>query len=372
MSSAEYDVIVIGAGPAGAAAAISLAQKEHDVALIDREVYPRKGAAVGWLGARAAPLLAELGVSQKAPLTRRFRDVTFHTADFSKTARPGSDVVFGYLIDCTGFGNTLVAAARKHGVKVVSGNAAADLHLKENAVLVDLANGEQIRSRLLLLASGRGSILLDRVSIGRSASSPVIWSAQVEASFEAAPAGPVPRVGIMLGLDKAGSFGLWGVLEDRLWISVNWLGDRQEAVRSLVDICKSAVEKEVVPADLSSQAAGATLVPSAAGAALDSDTHVGKHTLLIGDAGGFIAAVSNEGVYPAMWSARIAADVAGRALKSVHSQDELMAFDSEWRIQMADYLRAPNTDSQFLIPLVFSNQAMADRMAAAFFWGENI
>ena len=29
-------------------------------------------------------------------------------------------------------------------------------------------------------------------------------------------------------------------------------------------------------------------------------------------------------------------------------------------------------DSQFLIPLIFSNQPMADRMGAAFFSGENI
>jgi flavin-dependent dehydrogenase len=102
------------------------------------------------------------------------------------------------------------------------------------------------------------------------------------------------------------------------------------------------------------------------------DTHVGKHTLVIGDAGGFVSAASNEGIYPAMWSAQIAAEVIEAALQSPHSQDELMAFDSKWRMKMADYLRRPNTDSQFLIPLIFSNQPMADRMGAAFFSGENI
>ena len=49
-----------------------------------------------------------------------------------------------------------------------------------------------------------------------------------------------------------------------------------------------------------------------------------------------------------------------------------MKFDSVWRIQMADYIRSPQTDTQFLLPLVFSNQPMADRFAAAFFCGENI
>ena len=39
---------------------------------------------------------------------------------------------------------------------------------------------------------------------------------------------------------------------------------------------------------------------------------------------------------------------------------------------MADFLRPPNTDLKLLLPLIFTNQPMADRMAAAFFGGENI
>ena len=108
------------------------------------------------------------------------------------------------------------------------------------------------------------------------------------------------------------------------------------------------------------------------GSALDSDSHVRKHTLMIGDAGGFMSAVSNEGIYPAMWSAVIAADVMHLALSSEHSQDALMDFDSRWRVEMADYLRSPHTDIRFLLPLIFANQPMADRMGAAFFSGENI
>jgi len=127
-----------------------------------------------------------------------------------------------------------------------------------------------------------------------------------------------------------------------------------------------------MPQDLSAQAAKAKPIRCPAGWALDMDTHVAKHTLLIGDAGGFIAATSNEGLYPAMWSARIAVDVIDKALRNPYSQDELMAFDTQWRMQIADHLRSPHTDIRFLLPLIFSNQAMADRMAAAFFFGENI
>ena len=133
-----------------------------------------------------------------------------------------------------------------------------------------------------------------------------------------------------------------------------------------------AHEHNVIPVDLSKQAAKAKVFRSPAAAALDMESHVAKHTLLIGDAGGFLSAASNEGIYPAMWSARLAAQVVDQALDSRFSQDELMSFDSTWRMEMADYLRSPHTDVRFLLPLIFSNQPMADRMAAAFFFGDNI
>jgi hypothetical protein len=73
-----------------------------------------------------------------------------------------------------------------------------------------------------------------------------------------------------------------------------------------------------------------------------------------------------------MWSATIAAEVIGEAFDAPSSQDALMTFDSRWRIAMGDYLRPPNTDLPLLLPLIFSNKPMAQRMAAAFFCGENI
>ena len=89
-----------------------------------------------------------------------------------------------------------------------------------------------------------------------------------------------------------------------------------------------------------------------------------------------MCAACHEGIYPAMWSAQIAVEVAAATLdagrKGQPTQDVLMQFDAQWRIQMADYLRSPHSDVQFLLPLIFSNQPMANRMGAAFFSGENI
>ena len=369
MSDETYDVAVVGAGPAGATAAIALAQKEHRVALIDRDTFPRRATSLSWLNLRIKPLLAQLGVRDKPLLSCPFRKVTFHDADFAKSARPHFEEAAGYLVERGDFGNALVKAAVKQGVTLIEGTAVTNLQLKETCTILKLTDGAEVESTLLVLASGREGELLDRAGVAREGGASAMWTTQISASLTA-PA--EPRIEIVLGLDKVGSFGLCCVADERVAVSINWIGEQTEAAPALVRFCRAGLAREVIPLDLSEQARAAVVVRSPASVALDMDTHVGKHTLVIGDAGGFISAASNEGIYPAMWSARIAAEVTDTALKSAHSQDELMAFDSSWRMQMADYLRAPNTDSQFLIPLVFSNQPMADRMGAAFFSGENI
>jgi flavin-dependent dehydrogenase len=372
MSGDMMDVVIVGAGPAGVTAAVFLARKGRQVVLVDRERFPRQTASAAWLNARGKPLLGELGVPADPLLSQAFCEVTFYRADFSQTARPTFKEAPGYLIDRTEFANALVAAATAAGVTFMQGCEVTDVRIKESSVLVELPGGRSLNGRLLLLASGRGSPLLDRVGFRGSAGELPIWTAQVDAELTPAPTPREPRFGIVLGLNRAGSFGLCSVSSRRVSVVVNWLGKGGEAISVLVDLCRRAFENKVVPLDLSTEASKAQPIASPAAAALDMESHVGKHTLAIGDAGGFVSAASNEGIYPAMWSGQIAAEVVDKALRSVHSQDELMTFDSMWRMQMADYLRSPHTDVQFLLPLIFTNQPMADRMGAAFFSGENI
>ncbi len=372
MKNAHHDVCIIGAGPAGATAAILLARQKRRVALLDRGDFPRKSALAGWLNARAAPLLEDLGVKTKSLLNRAFTDVTFHNADFSKSARPNFKKAPGYLIDRAQLDNALVKAASSAGVEILDGVAVTRIRLKESSIHVERGAATPVEGRLLILAAGRGTTLLDHVGLGRGAAGATIWSAQVDLDVRTPTAGSEPHVSVVLGLDRRGSFALMCVTSDCTSAAINWYGDREEAVPAFVNVCRLAAARELIPAALIEPAGRAELFRCPASAALDMDTHVGKHTLLIGDAGGFIAAASNEGVYPAMWSAQIGAEVVHAALKSVHSQDVLKTFDSEWRMKMADYLRSPNTDPQFLVPLIFSNQPMADRMGAAFFSGENI
>ncbi len=371
MSSDLYDAVVIGAGPAGVTAAILLAKKGRRVVCVDRMTFPLKETSTVWLNALVVPLLDELCVNTKSLLTQPFQRVTFHSADFSKTATPTFSGPPGYLVDRAAFHNALVDAVLAAEITLVQGSAVKDIKLPETSAIVTPVGAAQVEGRLLMLAAGHASLLPDQCGLARSRIGSPIWTARVDGPLPEGFRGE-PRVDIVLGLDRASSFGVCCLAASRWSAAINWTGEREETIGALINLCRTGFEHKILPADISKEAVSARLIRSPAAEALDTDSHVGKHTLLIGDAGGFISAASNEGVYPAMWSAKIAADVADAALQSKHSQDELMVFDSTWRIQMADYLRSPNTDMQFLLPLIFSNQSMADRMGGAFFRGENI
>jgi geranylgeranyl reductase family protein len=372
MSNEQYDVAIVGAGPAGATAAILLAKKQRRVVLIDRAEFPRAVTCAGWLNARSTPLLDELPIKPKAIDRSIFHDVTFYRPDFSESTKPNFEDIPGYLIDRAKFDNELVAAAKTNDVDVKTGYTVRDLRLDESSVTLDLGEKGKLQSRLLLLAAGRNTPLLHHAGVAANEEESPIWTAQVDQPLATKHAPKKSSVDVVLGLDNGGSFGLICMTKKRISIGVHWMGERSHTVPGLVLLCRHAAEHKAVPVDISDQARTAKLIRSPASAALNRDTHVGKHTLVIGDAGGFVSAASNEGIYPAMWSAQIAAEVMDKALYSVHSQDELMTFNAQWRIQMADYLRSPHTDIQFLLPLIFNNQPMADRMAAAFFLGENI
>lgn len=98
---------------------------------------------------------------------------------------------------------------------------------------------------------------------------------------------------------------------------------------------------------------------------------VANRALLIGPAGGFYTACA-EDLYPACWSAIFAAEIAKKALKEKHLQDALQAYRHKWGATLGDYLRGPQQNLRFLLPLVYRNKVMTARLAEAILYGKSV
>ena len=98
---------------------------------------------------------------------------------------------------------------------------------------------------------------------------------------------------------------------------------------------------------------------------------VANRTLLVGPAGGFYSACT-EDIYPNCWSALYAADAVKKAIKEVHLQDALQPYRHKWRTTLGDYLRGPQQNLRFLLPLVYRNQNMTTRLTESILLGKSV
>ena len=98
---------------------------------------------------------------------------------------------------------------------------------------------------------------------------------------------------------------------------------------------------------------------------------VANRTLLVGPAGGFYSACT-EDIYPNCWSALYAADAVKKALKETHLQDALQPYRHKWRTTLGDYLRGPQQNLRFLLPLVYRNQVMTTRLTESILLGKSV
>jgi flavin-dependent dehydrogenase len=102
-----------------------------------------------------------------------------------------------------------------------------------------------------------------------------------------------------------------------------------------------------------------------------SHEEIANRTLLIGPAAGFYSPCA-EDVYPNCWSAMFAVDVLEKSRGERHLQDAIQSYRHIWRTTLGEYLRGPRQHLRFLLPLVYRNQVMTDRLADSILAGKSI
>ncbi|MBC8038365.1 MAG: FAD-dependent monooxygenase [Rhizobiales bacterium] len=173
----EFEIIVVGGGPAGLAAACRLARDGRRVALIGSTRSQRGDPRTVALMQPSIRLLADLGVwtnvlqSKAAPL-RRLRMVDDTGAALQAPtiifdpAEIGEEV-FGWNIPLALLIPALHARALDLGVEIIAGDVTA-ARVLDNAIEVTAADGI-FRAKVALAADGRKSVLRDAASIRSTA-----------------------------------------------------------------------------------------------------------------------------------------------------------------------------------------------------------
>ena len=156
----EFDVIVVGAGPAGASAAIRLASKQQNVLLVERSDPPGSKNVSGgvlWgnnLGEvvpeweKSAPLERYVDTKSVAFLTEKSKiSIDFSTKKFEENKT-------GYTVLRTKFDQWLSKKAKDAGAMVVSGVTIDKLVFDGDRVIGVEQDGDTITADTVILAEG--------------------------------------------------------------------------------------------------------------------------------------------------------------------------------------------------------------------------
>ena len=151
--TATADALVIGGGPAGAAAASRLAAGGRAVILCERQARPRPQVCGEFISATAVEELQDLGVPPTSLGAAEIRRARLIVQDLEADA---ALPFVAYGLSRTRLDPTLLDLAARHGAEVRLGAAVRSLARTDGgAWQALLSDGRRILSRTVLLASGK-------------------------------------------------------------------------------------------------------------------------------------------------------------------------------------------------------------------------
>lgn len=165
-SSDVRDVVVVGAGPAGSAAATALAQRGWDVLLLERDHFPRHKVCGEFLSPEAQETLRMLrlhsAVAALTPVALTHATVTTQRGQTTRMSLPGP----AWGVSRFAMDEALATAACEHGVDLWSGILVKEfttvdneyvIHLQTRSTTEQTPRYSQVKSRALIIACGRHS-----------------------------------------------------------------------------------------------------------------------------------------------------------------------------------------------------------------------
>ncbi|MDH5670773.1 MAG: geranylgeranyl reductase family protein [Myxococcales bacterium] len=313
MNPSQSEVLVIGAGPAGAAAATVLARAGVDVVVVDRARFPRDKICGDALSNGAMDRVDELGAGE-AVRTGPHAIVTRGEAVFPDGHRLGRDYGRpGYIVPRLALDAALVDAAAAAGAEIRQGLGVRGLRTEGGTVVG--AHGPQFehRARIVIAADGHGSLGLAPLGRQRPRGKYLGVAATAYMRGITMPHGPGVADHYFERELECGYGWIFPAVEGVANMGVYQRSDGYKrgglALREALDDFIARHPERFAGAEIVGKVRSWPLplgpVPGAA---------AGSGLMLVGDAGGFIDPLSGEGIWQALFTGMAAGRIAAQAL----------------------------------------------------------
>ena len=352
----SYDVIVIGGGPAGCAAALDLNQRGYNVALCDQAKFPRDKVCGEFISPGADPILKQLGVLNaiESLAPKRLKGVAIssyesvelgidYPAATETAVRPTSLSVPRYQLDAL-----FLKQVQSAGVKVFEQHKVTNFIFNAGCVVGVEGWDEKkisfsLRSKVVVDAGGRNAVSLKKFNLKQERSSKIAFSAHWQGVH-------LPDDYCYMHVSWPGYTGISSVgngtanvvlVVDRFENEKNENGKKAEKLatfyhRALMQNfrrSKMLEHGERVEPVRSVESLAFTVKPVPCGG-----------LVLVGDATGFIEPFTGEGIYLSLKSSLLAGEV-------IHSGFKISNF-SQNTLSVYEQKRHQEFDGKFLLSRV--------------------
>lgn len=310
----DYDVVVIGGGPAGAVAAATAAQRGAKVLLVEKADPAAK--PVQCTGLVSLRTLEEAAISPADVAVRAISGAVIYSPGGNRVDISAEEAR-AVVIDRRRFDLLLLERAAAAGVGVWTETAA--VALEGNLVRLRMGQRERaVRTRLVIGADGPRSLVARWK--GLSGPERLIFAVQVLASYRPERADSVE---VFLGRHIAPGFFAWAVPAERglarVGLGLAEKGDIRAYLAELLARLNIAKAEEL--------ATTAGLIPIG-----PPSRTVADGVLLVGDAAGQAKPTSGGGLYTGIVCAKLAGEVAAGCLeKGDTSAAALAEYERRWR-----------------------------------------
>jgi geranylgeranyl reductase family protein len=320
-----YDLIVVGAGPAGTCAARSAAQCGLKTLLLEKEQIPRNKLCGGGVTPK---VLTRFDFKLPRELVEcEVRAARIHVGESLHYF--GTDKTLVYMTSRTKFDSFLTEKAVEAGAELRDGSPVNRVEVASSHVEVKTLEGT-FRSKILIGADGMGGPTArtggfydgwkpDQVAY--AIESEVYVGEKVVQDFVGAPS----YFDLYFGVSPGG-YGWVFPKDDHLTVGV---GCRLSRLRDGMDLFNSFVKRIRELKGFEIPKPQAHLIPLGGAANVPS---VRDRMLLAGDCAGFAEPLLGEGIYFSIWGGQLAAQVAAEAIhEETYDERSLAKYERRWR-----------------------------------------
>jgi geranylgeranyl reductase family protein len=336
----KYDVVVVGAGPAGSTAAKFLSEKGIHVLLLDKSSFPRDKPCGGGLPARVIKrykYLEENALIDSYSYQIRLHSFSLkHKIDIEK-----NEPIVAMVLRNT-FDEGLANLATRNGAVFLTGKPIKHIKISEEKTHLTLIDGTEIESHYVIAADGIWGSFGKQLGIRQSSKN--IGVCIVE-EF------PLPKttldqylsekrqVHIHLNFQGVAGYGWVFPKAEHINIGIcefrQAIGPKKEKknIKNIYEnYLKILKETKLIPPTLQSKNPKGGVFPTSPVEQTSLD-----RVLLCGDAAGMVNPLTGEGIYSAMVSGEIAAEVIKEALESgITNKKILQGYQARWKRDFGD------------------------------------